>query len=441
MYTFAFSIDRVAGRLWNDGILEGPMKDTLVLIESNTSGTGRHFVAAARALGLEPVLFAEDLSRYPYVQEDAVRVVRQSCVGDLDAIDARIDVLARESRIAGIYTSSEYFLDVAADLARRRGLPGADPAAIRTCRDKWKQRLALQAAGVQMPAFALAHTPDEALQALDVLPLPVVVKPTQGTGSSGVRLCLRRSDVETHAASLLAIRANERGMPVPQEVLIEEYVSWPEFSAELFNLELLGVTRKHVSPEPYFVEVGHDFPVVLNGAVPNGAAPADAGESIADALRRALRAVDLCWGPAHVEFRWTGDRYALMEINPRLAGGFIPELVRIATGVDAIAATIAQATGRAPEIRQTKHDHASIRFICPRLEGRIEAFRGLEQAASLDGVVDVRMYRKPHERFVIHHDFRDRIGHVVARGENERAAREAAVAAQALIEVHLTDAN
>ena len=44
----------------------------LVLVESNTTGSGRLFCAAARRLGLRPVVLARDPGRYPYLIEDRV---------------------------------------------------------------------------------------------------------------------------------------------------------------------------------------------------------------------------------------------------------------------------------------------------------------------------------------------------------------------------------
>ena len=47
---------------------------------------------------------------------------------------------------------------------------------------------------------------------------------------------------------------------LPDEVLIEEYLQGPEYSVEIFGGEIIGITRKYLSREPYFVEIGHDFP-------------------------------------------------------------------------------------------------------------------------------------------------------------------------------------
>lgn len=399
----------------------GPESRTprVVLVESNTSGTGRLFAAAARRLGCEPVLLAEDPARYPYAAEDGVTVVRQAC-GALEPLADCLEALAREAPLAGILSSSEYFIATAAELARRRGLPGPDPEAVRTCRDKGRQRLSLREAGVGGPAFVLVRSPEQTPAALTVVGLPAVIKPTEGTGSRGVRLCRDVTQAVEHAAWLLAQRTNERGQPVQPEVLVEEYVTWPEYSAEFFSLQALGVVRKHVSPEPYFVETGHDFPAPL---------AADEAQSVTQELRRALQAVGLVHGPAHVEFRWLEGRLAIMEINPRLAGGFIPELVRLAIGVDLVEATVSQAIGRRVELQARGQAHASIRFLCPARGGRMAGFTGIEQALQVAGVVDVQLYRRAGDEHALQHDFRDRIGHVVARADSGPSAARAAQAA------------
>ncbi|HVW31255.1 MAG TPA: biotin carboxylase, partial [Acidimicrobiia bacterium] len=51
-------------------------RPVLVLVESNTTGTGRAFARAARARGLRPVLVSSRPDRYPWLQEDRVDVVR-----------------------------------------------------------------------------------------------------------------------------------------------------------------------------------------------------------------------------------------------------------------------------------------------------------------------------------------------------------------------------
>ncbi|HKN39604.1 MAG TPA: argininosuccinate lyase, partial [Acidimicrobiia bacterium] len=162
-------------------------RPVLALVESNTTGTGRTFAVAARARGLRPVLLSLRPDRYPWVAEDDVDVARAD-TSDATSVVAVARAAAEGAPLAGLVTSSEYFVAVTARAAARLGLPGADPVAVERCRDKRRQRRALQAAGVAVPAFASAVSPEEAAEAAEAIGFPVVVKPADGTGSRGVRL-------------------------------------------------------------------------------------------------------------------------------------------------------------------------------------------------------------------------------------------------------------
>lgn len=374
-----------------------------LLVEGNTTGTGAQFVDRARALGFDPVLAAADPSRYRFPAEEKVRVV-QTDTADLETLTSLATGLA--DGLAGVCSSSEYFVETAARLARALGLPGPDPGAVAICRNKHWTRRALEAGGVPIPAYRLVSTMDEARAAADSLGLPVVVKPIDGTGSALVRLCRTKEEAVAHAVAVMVRGVNERGMPAAAAAaLIEQYVEGPEFSVETFHGEVIGITAKHVSPEPYFVETGHDFPARLS--------PDQENELKLSAVQ-ALRSTGFDWGPAHTEARLSHGRAVVIEVNPRLAGGYIPELVRLATGIDLVRETVAAAAGMPAQHAPLHASHASIRFaVCDR-GGMMRpldaaAARGLDSA-----IVDVRSYKSAATMVEVCHDFRDRVGHVIA---------------------------
>jgi len=394
------------------------------MVESNTTGTGRTFAGAARARGLRPVLLSTRPDRYPWVVEDDVDVARADTT-DATSVAAVARAAAEDAVLAGLVTSSEYSVAVTARAAARLGLPGADPAAVERCRDKRRQRLALRGAGVAVPAFAAANSPEEAVEAAAAIGFPVVVKP---------------AEVLDHAAGLLAVRHDERGQPTIGAVLVEQHVTGPEVSVETFGTEVVGITAKHLGRLPSFVECGHDFPV---DGLPAGAV-----------ALAAIDALGLGFGPAHTEIRLGRRGPVVIEVNPRLAGGRIPTLVHLATGIDLVGATIDAVTGTARPLPEpglslaapaaviggtppVPRGHASIRFLVPPRAGRVRRTAGVAAAAAVPGVVDVAISVRAGQRVGGTGSFLDRVGHVITAAPTATAARTAAETALALLEIDL----
>jgi len=200
----------------------------IAFVESNTSGTGALFARAAACRGYRPVLLATDPARYSYVADEKVESVRVDTL-DRGALLAACRRLEREGGLAGVASSSEYYVATAAALARELGLPGPLPEAIEACRDKGEQYLRLAAAGVAVPAFRVVHSVGEALAAAESMGFPAVVKPVSGTGSLGVRLCASAAEVTGAAEAILARRRNERGMPLPERLWCRSSPWGPSF--------------------------------------------------------------------------------------------------------------------------------------------------------------------------------------------------------------------
>ena len=388
-------------------------------IESNTTGSGRLFARAAVGLGLKPMMVSAMPERYPYVEEDHLEVLRAD-TSDLHQLIAAIRERMAGQKVAGVMSSSDYFVAAAATVAAALGLAGPSPEAMCAVRDKFVQRTRLEAAGVPVPQYRYATAASRAASAAEAIGYPVVLKPCSGSGSYGVKLCVTGAEVEAHAKTLLAITANERGQPLPPGILVEELAVGPEYSIETFNTSVVGITAKHLGALPHFVEVGHDF-------------PAELGKASYDALARtavnALAALGLGWGPSHIEARITSSGPRIIEVNPRLAGGFIPELVRLALGIDLIALTVSAVAGKQPRIQKTANRHASIRFLLPPRPGKFMGISSGVAASQLPGGLQLSIYRKPGEQVRQHGDFRDRVGHVIAVGQTGSAARRAADAA------------
>lgn len=408
--------------------LSGPLVTPwLAFIESNTSGTGRLFARAAKEEGLRPVILTADRSRYRYIAEDDVDFLHLD-TQDLNAMREACRSLESTEGLAGVTTSSDHFIAAAAAVAASLGLPGPELHAVEDCRDKELQISRLRSAGHRLPVSFACDSVEEGLTAGKRIGFPVIVKPVSGSGSVGVKLCSDPVQLALHARFLLGQRQNERGLPVRPRILIQSLVRGTEYSVESFCRTIVGITRKHLGNEPAFVEVGHDYPAQI---------PPPLIETIEESVHSALDALGLGWGPAHTELRVTEEGPALIEVNPRLAGGFIPELVRLSSGVDLIRETIRLVTGRETDLSARLSRCSSIRFILHDREGGLAGAIGIDEARQVPGITDVNLYVKPGDRLVRRGDFRDRLGHVIACADTVENAQRAVRTGQSLIRLRV----
>ncbi|WP_329391724.1 ATP-grasp domain-containing protein (plasmid) [Streptomyces sp. NBC_01351] len=382
-------------------------------LESNTTGTGRDFCAAARARGMRPVLLSRDPGRYPYAVLDGIDTV----VLDTSDPQAVLEACTRLDPVA-IASSSEYFVALAARTAAKLGLPGPDGDAVERCRSKDAQRSVHAAAGVPVPAFAAVTGAAEAAGAAERIGFPVVLKPVSGSGSVGVRLCADAAQARAWAERLLSDGS--------ATVLVEEAVSGPEFSVETFDGEVVAVVAKHVGAEPYFVETGHDVPAPV---------PAATAAELGAVAVRAVGALGLGYGAAHTELRLGPGGPVVIEVNPRLAGGMIPVAVKAATGVDLVDRVVARAAGLPAAVRGAAAGHAAVRFVRLAGEGRVAAVAGLADAAAAPGVAAVTASTAVGRELRVTHSFQDRLACVVAAGPDTATAARRASAAAALIDI------
>ncbi|MEV7673180.1 pyridoxal-phosphate dependent enzyme [Streptomyces sp. NPDC088752] len=388
----------------------------LVFVESNTTGTGMLALGLARdRLGTAPVLLTGDPDRYRGLDATGAEVIRCDTHSDA-ALRAVLQERFRREEIAGVTTTSDFYVPAAARLARWLGLPGNPPEAVTACRDKSALRALLDRAGVRQPRYAVVREPGEVAEAVARTGLPCVVKPADDSGSVNVLLCTDEAQALAHARRVLAVTTNARGMPTARTVLVEEYLDGPEYSVEMFGgdggTECVGITAKSVTGSPHFVEHRHLFPAPL---------PAGTAQRITETVAAALDAAGIRLGATHTEVKLTGDGPAVIEINPRPAGGMIPELVRLASGVDLLEQQLRAAIGLAPDLKPVHAAHAGIQFLLADADGVLDAVDGVARARAVDGVEAVTVTAAPGAGVHRARSAGDRLGHVIAcRPDPER---------------------
>lgn len=407
------------------------MADVLILVESNTTGTGRLFAERARRSGLTPVLMCAAADRYPYVAELGIDV-RLVDTSSTAALAAAVAALTAEHRILGVTSSSDYYVAVCAALARSLGLPGEDPARVEAARDKGFQRACFAGLGIASPSFRLVGSAAAAGRAALDIGTPVVVKPVDRSGSLGVRRCDDPAAAVAHAARLLATPFDERGRPLAIRVLVESYLIGPEFSVELLGGQPCAVVGKHVEESRGFLETGHDVPADVASEV---------RVALATTACAAAAALGLVWGAVHVELRMVGGSPVVVEVNPRLAGGMIPVAIQAATGRDLIGELIALTAGLRSQPGPARSGSASIRFLVPDREGEVLFAPSPSILRGRTGIVAAQVTTSVGRTVALDGSFQDRVGYVVATGADLATARRRAEEAADLLRPRVGEAS
>ncbi|MGW3471981.1 3-deoxy-7-phosphoheptulonate synthase [Saccharopolyspora sp. NPDC000995] len=412
---------------WSYQVAGSDRPPLFVFVESNTTGTGMRALGVARELGYRAVLMTSWPERYLGLADTGATVV--TCdTNDFDALNLAVGRVAGRAPIAAVTTTSEFYLATAARLAAALGLPAADAEAIGRCRDKGALRAALAEAGVRQPVYTAVTDAASAWEAVAGVGLPCVVKPVDDSGSTNVLLCATVGEAIAQVNRVLAVTQNGRGQATRRAGLVEQFLDQPEYSVEMFGTgkeqRLLGIVEKTVTPGPNFVESRHIVPADL---------PAAVAEEMAAAVRAALFAVSLEYGPSHTEVKLGPDGTAVVEINPRLAGGMIPELFRLGTGVDLLEAQVRFAAGAEFDLPESFEGYAGIQFLLPPEEGVLEEVTGVEQTTALPGVRAVTVTAKPGQRVAPPVDAYGRLGYVIATAATRGELVEILDRARALI--------
>ncbi|MFH7597087.1 ATP-grasp domain-containing protein [Streptomyces racemochromogenes] len=399
-------------------------RDTLLVVEPESSGVD--LLPAATRLGLRVhVLDRRPLELAPAAVRELVgrgragyTVVETRCT---ELVAAAAEQLASRTTVVAVVPGFEYAVPVAAAAAERLGLPGPRPAVAARLRDKGLMKDQLARGGVAVARgvpLTVGDVPEDTLlQAAAVVGFPAVVKPVDGSGSLGVRRIDSMAELRGHLERAAEEGVlDDMGQPVGGRLLLESYVTGPEFSVEGWvtatgEVTVAAVTQKLLGPEPHFVEVGH----IVDADLPQ----ADR-EALARTAERAVRALGLTAGVFHLEARLSPRGPVVLEIAARLGGDRIHRLVSAVHGrslpeaaIRVLAGLPHAAVADAPSGRAA----ASVYFTAPA-PGRIHDPEALY--ADLARVIDagaqcweLTVDCAPGDLVTPATDFRQRFGHAV----------------------------
>ena len=237
-------------------------------------------------------------------------------------------------------------------VANALSLPCNDPKNSLQCTNKYEMRKVFLENGVDVPKFAkLGETDNVDLENFE---FPVIVKPTDRSGSRGIFLCKNVEEVE----KAIPISAE---LSFEKKAIVEEYITGNEYSCEGITQNgehhIITFTKKYTTGAPHFIETGHVEPSDLTEAQK---------EKATEIIKKALTALQVKNSASHAEFKVDENgKIKIIEIGARMGGDCIgSHLVRISTGYDFVKMTLDVALGKKIEFKKVNEpQNAIIKFI------------------------------------------------------------------------------
>lgn len=358
---------------------------TVAFIESNASGHGLNSLAVAKSLGYRVLFVCEDVGFYRKFASgrgsDPLSLVDEIIVARDTYSAGSISEAVGERNIDGVVAFGDYHLIPAAEFAELRGLPHCDVSALRRGRRKDLMRTWLHDHGVSGPSFAVVDGPSVTTSPIGY---PCIVKPVDDSGSVGIHRADDDSSFREAVENVLEMKLNKRGFRLAGKALVEQFLEGTEMSAEAIwtaaGWAILGISGRRNAGPIGASEVSLTFPADV---------PDDVAAAIHERVHTWLDVSGLNWGGAHVEFRVGPHGPQLLEINPRLAGARLTELIKVASGFDPVAYVIAQAVGDAlpvPPCPLAPQQAATIEFLVSYQDGTLHGVEGLESVVRLPHV-------------------------------------------------------
>ncbi|MFV9454834.1 ATP-grasp domain-containing protein [Rhodococcus sp. NM-2] len=304
--------------------------------------------------------------------------------------------------VDAVVSFTEHGLMPAAVIKEALGIKGNAREAVRLTRDKIAMREHLAGRDLGAVLTRSCDSASEVRSFLQSVGGPIIVKPAEGAGSSGV---LRVSSLDQVESAFACSRGE-----YPGPTLVEEFIDGPEYSVESFTTDgrhdIIAVTAKTTTGPPRYIETGHLMPAVL---------AASALAELRGLVTDFLSSIGHSFGPAHTEVRIGSAGPRIIEGNSRPGGDFIWELVHRAMGRDLVRESICHLAGLPPQSRAPGRGAGCVAFFGYE-NVVIERVQGIEAARQAEGVIRLQCSLEPGQHLGPLRSSADRQGVIVAVG-------------------------
>lgn len=291
------------------------------------------------------------------------------------AVEEKVDFL--------ITVCADQVLLVVAKVSEDLGLPCyIDYETCQNVSDKIRMKRIFKATGV--PTTDYVETDHLDLEVISKLKYPLVVKPVDAYSSKGVRKAENLEELKQYYEEAHQIGRSGR-------VIVEEFFAGEEISVDAFvengKAKILNVTNSEkVKDKDRFVIFRGRYPVKASEAVMR---------QIEEICQKIAKGFGLVNAPLLVQLLHDGDKVSVLEFCARTGGNMKYLLIKYASGVDVIGATLDITLGQTPDLspKFERHNYVVNDFVyCkPGVFDHFEGFEELEKEGVINEFHPVRL--------------------------------------------------
>lgn len=376
----------------------------------------------ARAKELGHFVVAAD----PNPAADGFKLADAQAVCDPRDLSRLLEIARQHDVEAALADECDYSHYAATYVALQLNLPNDGLLASQRTTNKLWMRQSCAEAGIVQPVFKPCLTVEDALAAAREIGFPVVVKPVDNRGAFGVTIA---GDETELASAFLHALANTHSRVVLIESKIEGlHVTVDGCIDEHGNHCNLAYAQKTIVPGKKPVIDRVTYPADLE---------APALDALLEANDAVAAALGITGGLTHSEYIIAPDgRPFLIEAANR-GGGVLTSaiIVPAMSGVDLSTLLIQRAIGNAYEVHPKPAKGCVILRFFVFQPGLVASLDGVEEAASLPGVLYLRMLIKEGDRLAPLDSAAGRHGFAILQANNPKEAEALMQAAQSRIRI------
>lgn len=396
---------------------------SVVFIGTYKFGTSKEALTIAKEMGYAVILFTDKHSHLDFLEVDQVIFI-EDLLNERHVMNEILGLQKTGKQICACVSFIDPYVSYAARLSKQLGLKVVSLQPLNLMENKITLRETLKHLPIT-PAYWIIHPKDPLQNLMCKSHLPLIIKAPVSNGSKDVLM------VKTPTKLTKAIQALRDKYP-SNSLLIEEFLEGSQYLIELViqndELKFVEVMEQDVSYNGKFIVGAYKYPAILEQTL---------YKRLLSHISTIIKEIGFSNGSCHMEMKLFQDKWTLIEINPRMSGGVMNQIIEEGTGINLLKEILNTYLGEEPEFTKTRSKYVNARYLTIQSRGKLLKVKGKQQALEHDGVKYV--YIKPVAGAVLKKPYSmgDRYACIIAVSESEGQAEEIALSAAKKIKFYI----